>query len=151
MIEERMNQMPCSLRGEFCAKNLLCDRESMSEIENNHDELIWPQSHVNIGRSREIPDKVSSVADLLPMHLNKSLPNAFVSKSSSFKLSSKHDPIGICNDVCDCVSHLSQTLFGGWLLFEHGAIGFCPAVLLFADHSKEKLLLTIEVGIKRTS
>jgi hypothetical protein len=32
--------------------------------------------------------RVPSVADLIPMDLNKGLPNMFVSKGSSFKLSS---------------------------------------------------------------
>jgi hypothetical protein len=41
MVEQRMDQMACSLRGKLCAENLLCDREPMSEIENNHDEFIW--------------------------------------------------------------------------------------------------------------
>jgi hypothetical protein len=41
MIEQRMNQMACSLRGKLCAEYLLCDSEAMSEIENNHDEFIW--------------------------------------------------------------------------------------------------------------
>jgi hypothetical protein len=40
MIKQRVDQMACSLRGKFCAKNLLCDREAMSEIEDNHDEFI---------------------------------------------------------------------------------------------------------------
>jgi hypothetical protein len=39
MIKQRMDQMACSLR-ESSAKNLLCDREAMTQIENDHDEFI---------------------------------------------------------------------------------------------------------------
>src|ERR1700679_905421 len=107
MIKQRVNQVPCSLRRKFCAKNLLCDREAMSEIEDNHHEFIRFYTHMNLGRPREVPDEISRVADLLPMYFNKGLPNMFASKSSSLKLSSKHNPTGICNNVGDCVSHLS--------------------------------------------
>ena len=106
MVKQRMNQMACSLRGKLCAEYLLCDSEAMSEIEDNHHEFIRFYTHMNLGRSREVPDEISRVADLLPMYFNKGLPNMFVSKGSSLKLSSKHDPIGICNNVGDCVSHL---------------------------------------------
>jgi hypothetical protein len=37
MIKQRMDQMPRSLRESSAPKKLLCDREAMSEIENNHD------------------------------------------------------------------------------------------------------------------
>src|SRR5580692_2043683 len=99
--------MPCSLRGKFCAKNLMCDSEAMSKIEDNHDEFIRFYFQTNLGRSPEVSDEISRVADLLPMYFNKDLPNTFVSNSSGLKLGSKHHPIGICNDVGDCVSHLS--------------------------------------------
>ena len=107
MVKQRVNQMACSLRGELCAKNLLCDCEAMRQIENYHDEFTRFYTQMNLGRSCEAPHKVSSVADLLAMHFDKGLSNTFVSKSSSFKLSSKHDPIAICNDVGDRVPHLS--------------------------------------------
>src|ERR1700679_1135149 len=58
MIKQRMNQVPCSLRGKFCAKNLLCDREAMSKIEDNHDEFIRFYFQTNLGRSREVPDEI---------------------------------------------------------------------------------------------
>jgi hypothetical protein len=96
-----MNQMARSVRGKLCAKNLLCDRESMSQIEDNHHEFIRFYSQMNLGRSCEVPDKVSSVADLFAMHFDKGLSNTFVSKSSSFKLSSKHNPIGVGNEAAE--------------------------------------------------
>jgi hypothetical protein len=37
------------------------------------------------------------------------------------------------------------------LLFEHGVKGLHPAVLLLADHSKEKLLLAVEIGVERSA
>jgi hypothetical protein len=74
MIEQRMNQMARSLRRELCAKNLLCDREAMTQVENDHDEFIRFYAHMNVGRSREVPDETSRVADLLPMYFNKGLP-----------------------------------------------------------------------------
>src|SRR5258708_36521158 len=107
MVKQRMNQMTCSLRGKLCAKNLLCDREFMSQIEDNHNELIRFYTHMNLGRSYEVPHKVSSVADLFAMHFDKGLSNTFVPKSSSFKLSSKHNPIGVRNFVGNGVPHLS--------------------------------------------
>ena len=106
MVKQRMNQMTCSLRGKLCSKNLLCDRESMSQIEDNHNELIRFYTHMNLGRSCEVPDKVSTVADLFSMHLDESPSNTFVSKSSGFKLSSKHNPIGVRNEVGNRVPHL---------------------------------------------
>src|ERR1700679_3471374 len=107
MIEQRVNQVPRSLRGKFCAKNLLCDREPMSEIEDNHDEFIWLYFQTNLGRSCELPDEISPVADLLPMYFDEGLSHTFVSKSARLKLGSKHNPIGVCNEVGDCVPHLS--------------------------------------------
>src|SRR5258708_21843474 len=107
VIKQRMNQMACSLRGKLCAKNLLCDREAMSQIEDKHDEFIRFYTQMNLGRSCEVPDKVSSVADLLPMHFNEGFSDTFVSKSSSFKLSPKHNPVGVRNEVGNCVPHLS--------------------------------------------
>ena len=68
----------------------------MAQIENNHDEFIRFYTQTNLGRSCEVPDKVSTVADLFSMHFDEGLSNTFVSKSSSFKLSSKDNPVGIC-------------------------------------------------------
>jgi hypothetical protein len=66
-------------------KQSLCARETMAEIENNQDEFIRFYAHMNLGRSCEVPDKVSTVADLFSLHLDESLSNTFVSKSFSFK------------------------------------------------------------------
>jgi hypothetical protein len=74
MIKQRMNQMACSLRGKLCAKNLLCDREAMRQIEDNNDEFIRFYTQMNLGRSCETPDKVSSVADLFSIRCNERTP-----------------------------------------------------------------------------
>jgi hypothetical protein len=48
MIKQRVNQVPCSPRGKFCAKNLLCDREAMSEIKEFFSTtLTMKASHVS--------------------------------------------------------------------------------------------------------
>ena len=107
MVKQRMNQMTCSFRGKLRAQNLLCYCEAMAQVENNHDEFIRFYTHMNLGRSCEVPDKVSTVADLFSMHLDESPSNSFISKSSGFKLSSKDNPIGVCIEVGDCLPHPS--------------------------------------------
>jgi hypothetical protein len=62
---------------------------------------------MNLGRSGEVPDKVSTIGDLFSMHLGESPSNTFVSKSSGFKLSSKDNPFGVCIEVGDCLPHSS--------------------------------------------
>ena len=64
MIKQKMEQMACPLLGELCAKNLLGDREAMSMIQDNHHEFVRFYTHMNLGRSREVSDEISRVANL---------------------------------------------------------------------------------------
>jgi hypothetical protein len=64
----------------------------MSEIDDNHDEIIRRQFRSDIRRSQEVSNKVTSVAKLLPMHFNKAFPDTLASKSSDLEFSPKHDP-----------------------------------------------------------
>src|ERR1700732_2472979 len=93
MIKQRLNEVACALLREFCAKDSLGDCQTMSEIDDNRDEIIRLQFRSDLRRSQEVPDKVNSVPKLLPMHFNKTLPDTFASKSSDFEFSAKDDPI----------------------------------------------------------
>jgi hypothetical protein len=71
MIKQRLNQAASALLREFCAEDSLGDCQTMSEIEDNRDEIIWPQSRSGFRRSQDVPNKLTSVAKLLPMNFNK--------------------------------------------------------------------------------
>jgi hypothetical protein len=111
MIKQRLNQAACALLREFCAKDSLGDCETMSEIDDNRDEFIRLQSRSDFRRSQEVPDKLTSVAKLLPMHFNKALPDTFASESPDLEFSTKHDPIMVCHQLGNGVPHLFQPLF----------------------------------------
>ena len=93
MIKQRLNQAARALLGEFWAKDSLGDCQTMSEIDDNRDEIIRLQFRNDFRRSHEVPDKVASVAKLLPMHFDKALPDTFASKSSDLEFSTEHDPV----------------------------------------------------------
>src|ERR1700751_1720983 len=99
MSKQRLNQATRTLLRKFCAKDSLGDCQTMSEIDDNRDEIIRPQSRSDFRRSQEVPDKLSSVAKLLPMHFNKAFSNRFASKCSDLEFSTKHDPIMIRHQV----------------------------------------------------
>jgi hypothetical protein len=79
----------------------------MSEVDDNGDEIIRLQSRSDFGRSQEVPDDLTSIANLLPMHFNKALPDTFASKSCGLELSTKHDPIMVRKQVGNGVPHFS--------------------------------------------
>jgi hypothetical protein len=81
MIKPRLNQATRALLREFCAKDSLGDCQAMSEIDDNRDEIIRLQSRSDFRRSHEISDKLTTVANLLPMYFNKALPDTFVASS----------------------------------------------------------------------
>ena len=91
MIKQRLNQAARALLREFWAKDSLWNCETMSEIDDNGDEVIRLQFRGDFRRSQEVPDKFTSVAKLLPMHFHKALPDTFASKSSDLEFSTKHE------------------------------------------------------------
>ena len=93
MIKQRLNQAARALLRKFCAEDSLGDCQTMSEIDDNRNELIRLQFRSDFGRSQKISDKLTSVAKLLSMHFNEALPDTFASKSSDLEFSAKHDPI----------------------------------------------------------
>ena len=84
MIKQGLNQGARALLREFCAKDSLGDCETMCEMDDDRDEIIRLQSRSDFRRSQEIPDKLASVAKLLPMHFNK----AFRSEEHTSELQS---------------------------------------------------------------
>ena len=107
MVKQRLNQAAHTLLREFRAKDSLGDCQTMSEVDDNRDEIIRLQSRSDFRRSQEVPDELTSIANLLPMHFNKALPDTFASKSCSLELSTKHDPIMVRIQVGNGVPHFS--------------------------------------------
>jgi hypothetical protein len=107
MIKQRLNQAARALLREFWAEDSLGDCQTVSKVDHNRDELIRLQSRGDFRRPQEVPDEVTSVANLLPMHFNKALPDTFASKSSNLEFSTKHDPIMVRHQVGDGVPHSS--------------------------------------------
>jgi hypothetical protein len=97
MIKERLNQAARALLREFRAKDPLGDCQPMSEIDDHRDEIIRLQSRCDFRGSQKVSDKLTSVAKLLPMHLNKAFSDTFTSKSADLEFGTKHDPIMICH------------------------------------------------------
>jgi len=110
MIKQRLDQGARALLREFCAKDSLVDCQTMSKIEDNRDEILRLQARSDFRRPQKIPDKLTSVAKLLPMHFNKALPDTFAPKSSDLEFSAKHDPIMVRHQVGDGVPHFFQPL-----------------------------------------
>jgi hypothetical protein len=110
MIKKRLNEVACALLREFCAKDSLGDCQTMSEIGDNRDEIIRLQFRSDFRRPQEVPDKLTSVAKLLPMHLNKALPDTFASKSADLEFGTEHDPIMVSHEVGNGVPHFFQPL-----------------------------------------
>src|ERR1700751_2012546 len=65
MIKQRLNQAARALLREFWAKDSLGDCQTMSEVDDNRDEVIRFQFRGDFRRPHEVPDKLSSVANLL--------------------------------------------------------------------------------------
>ena len=105
MIKQRLNQTACVLLREFWSKDSLGDRQTMSEIDDNRDEVIRLQFRSDFRRPQEVPDKLTSVAKLLPMHFNKAVPDTVASKSSDLEFSTKHDPIMVRHQVGNGITH----------------------------------------------
>src|SRR3979411_2951399 len=110
MIKQRLNQAARALLREFLAKDSLGDCQTMSEIDDNRDEIIRLQFRSDFRRPQEVPDKLPSVAKLLPMHFNKALPDTFASKSSDLEFSTKHNPIMVRHQVGNGVPHFFTPL-----------------------------------------
>src|ERR1700758_2343971 len=110
MIKQRLNQAACALLREFWAKDSLGDCQTMREIDDNRDEIIRLQFRSDFRRSHEVPDKVASVAKLLPMHFSKAFPDMFASKCSDLEFSTKYDPIMVDHQAGDGVPHFFQPL-----------------------------------------
>ena len=110
MIKQRLNQAARALLREFWAKDSLGDCQTVSEIDDNRDEVIRLQFRSDFRGSQEVPDKLTSVAKLLPMHFDKALPDTFAPKSSDLELSTEHDPIMIRHQVGNGVPHFFQPL-----------------------------------------
>jgi len=99
MVKQRLNQAAHTLLREFRAKDSLGDCQTMSEVDDNGDEIIRPQFRSDFRRSQEVPDKLTAVAKLLSMHFNKALPDTFASKGSDLEFSTEHDPIMVRHQV----------------------------------------------------
>jgi len=110
MIKQRLNQAARALLREFWAKDSLGDCQTMSEMYDNRDEIIRLQSRSDFRRSQEIPDKLASVAKLLPMHFNKAFSDMFASKCPDLEFSPKHDPVMIRHYVGNGITHFFQPL-----------------------------------------
>jgi hypothetical protein len=108
MIKERLNQAARALLREFWAKDSLGDCQPMSEIDDDRDEIIRPQSRGDFRRSQKVSDKLTSVAKLLPMHLNKAFSDTFASESADLEFGTKHDPVMVRHQVGNGVPHFSQ-------------------------------------------
>ena len=108
MIKQRLDQGARALLREFCAKNSLGDCQTMSEIDDNRDEIIRLQSRGDFRRSQEISDKLTPVAKLLPMYFNKALSDTFASKSSDLEFGTEYDPIVVRHQLGDGVPHFLQ-------------------------------------------
>ena len=110
MIKQRLNEIARALLREFCAKDSLGDCQTMSEIGDNRDEIIRLQFRSDFRRPQEVPDKLTSVAKLLPMYFNKALPDTFASKSADLEFGTEHDPIMVSHQVGNGVPHFFQPL-----------------------------------------
>ena len=97
--------MACAFGRQLRAKDLLGDRQPMSEINHDHDEFAWLELHMDIGRPCQIPKELTPVSNLLPMHLDKTLSNTLASKSSGLKFSAKDDPVTVRDQVRDRIPH----------------------------------------------
>ena len=139
MIKQRLDQGAGALLRKFCAKDSLGDCQTMSEINDNRDEIIRLQSRTDFRRSQEVSDKISSVANLLPMHFHKALPNTFVAKRSRLKFSAKHDPIMVSKQVGDGVPHLLQPLFARGFFIEKRSKNIQVARLLLCRECSQPL------------
>ena len=64
MIKQRLNQAACALLREFWAKDSLGDGQTVSEINDNRNEIIRLQFRSDFRKPQEIPNKLTSVANL---------------------------------------------------------------------------------------
>src|SRR5580704_1641273 len=110
MIKQRLNEVARALLREFCAKDSLGDCQTTSAIGDNRDEIIRLQFRSDFRRPQEVPDKLTSVAKLLPMYFNKALPDTFASKSADLEFGTEHDPIMVSHQVGNGVPHFFQPL-----------------------------------------
>src|ERR1700679_102098 len=113
----------------------------MSEIDDNSDEIIRLQSRSDFRRPQEVPDKLTSVEKLLPMHFNKALSDTFTSKSSDLEFSTEHDPIMVRHQVGNGVTHFFQPLLASRLFLKQRTKKIQTERLLLLDYSEEQLLL----------
>jgi hypothetical protein len=86
-----LDQAARAFLSEFCAKDSLCDSQTVREVDGNRDEIIRLQSRSDFRRSQEVPEKPTTVVKLLPMHFNKAFPDTLASTSSHLEFSPKHD------------------------------------------------------------
>src|SRR6202034_3620420 len=135
---------------EFCTKDSLCDSEAMSEIDHHRHELIRRQSRSEIRRSKEVPEKLTTIANLLAMRFNEAFPDGFTSKSSDLEFSAKHNPIMIRHQVGKGVPKFLHTLFSGRLILQQRPEEIQAARLFLTDDSDKQSILTVEVGIQGT-
>ena len=110
MIKQRLYQAACVLLRELCAKDSLGDCQTMSKIDDNRDEIFRPQFRSDFGRPQEVPNKLTAIAKLLPMHFNKTSPDTFAAKSSDLEFSTQHNPIMVCHQFGNGVPHFFQLL-----------------------------------------
>src|ERR1700722_10229853 len=110
MIKQRLNQVARALLRKFRAEDSLGDCQTVSEIDDDRDEVFRLQFRSDFRKSQEVLDKLTSVAKLLPMHFDKALPDTFASKSSDLEFSTKHDPIMVRHQVGNGVPHFFQPL-----------------------------------------
>src|ERR1700721_1633379 len=108
----------------------------MGEIDDNRDEIIWFQFRSDFRRSQEVPDKLTSIAKLLPMHFNKAFSDMFASKCSDLEFSAKHDPIMIRHQVGNGVPHFFQPLLARRFFVEQRTKEIQMKRLLLLDYSE---------------
>jgi hypothetical protein len=145
VIKQRLNEAPRALLREFCAKDPLGDCQTMSEIDDNRDEIIRLQFRSDFRKPQEVPDKLTSVAKLLPMHFNKALPDTFASKSADLEFGTEHNPIVVSHQISDSVPHFFQPIPARRLFLQQRAKDVQVARLFLLDYSYKKLFLTVEV------
>jgi hypothetical protein len=132
-----LDQAARALLRQFCAKDSLRDSQTMSEIDDDRDEIVRLQSRSDSRRAQEVPDKAASVAKLLPMHFNKTFPDTLASKSSDLEFSAKHDPIMVRHQVGNGVPPLFQP-FPARPLFPQQRLENIEVERLFLTDDSEK-------------
>ena len=120
----------------------------MREIDHHRHKLIRGQSRSQIWRLQEVPEKLNTIATLLPMRFNEAFSNGFTSKSSDLEFGAKHNPIMVRHQVRKSVPKFLHTLFRGRLVLQQRPEEIHASCLFLTDYSDKQFFLSVEVGVK---